>query len=557
MGSDDMRFDPVPNMDEDETSMPHLSDDDDDAEPPSVNRGKVFRAALFLALPILSVFGTQEAFPAVLALGCVGFTIDGLSVFRIKNRFMSLFVCITFLQTLVILYYDTGGPRRTVAEKGGFRVVTPDAVDKSITDMPWKGGAGLSVIITAHQESLVHLKKTIESIVATTNAEVLQDIVVVDDASSVVVTIAAMDLNAASVSVVRIVRNPTRQGVVRSKIIGAAAATGIVYMFMDAHMKPEVGWLSPILRLINTNYKRIVSPVLVNLNPDTWVNDVTATSSKMLFDWNFDLQWVDDLNDEVPVMSGGVFAVSKDWWENLGGYDQGFTEYGMENLEMSLRTWLCGGEIMLASESLIGHVFKEQFPYTVSEEALAMNKLRAVELWVDEEHKDPFYENHKEFRDGKNDFDFSTVDVIKKNLACQPFMSFVNRFYDVFQMHRLLPLPVYTISIGKKHCLDHEDGNLEVKACTGSERQEWAWIYGNGLYHPTLKRCIGIDNGKPGMPSLVRCKKGDSKQQWSLRNGHLLWGSWCLEVKGENATSGPVEFRTCGVQSAHWNMDVI
>lgn len=40
-----------------------------------------------------------------------------------------------------------------------------------------------------------------------------------------------------------------------------------------------------------------------------------------------------------------------------GKYDDGMLEWGGENLEQSMRMWMCGGEILVDRKSFIGHIF--------------------------------------------------------------------------------------------------------------------------------------------------------------------------------------------------------
>lgn len=44
-------------------------------------------------------------------------------------------------------------------------------------------------------------------------------------------------------------------------------------------------------------------------------------------------------------------------WEESGKYDPGMLEWGGENIEQSMRVWMCGGEIYVARDSLVGHIF--------------------------------------------------------------------------------------------------------------------------------------------------------------------------------------------------------
>jgi len=36
-------------------------------------------------------------------------------------------------------------------------------------------------------------------------------------------------------------------------------------------------------------------------------------------------------------MSGGMYAISRSWFHDLGGYDLGMNKWGAENLETSFR----------------------------------------------------------------------------------------------------------------------------------------------------------------------------------------------------------------------------
>ncbi len=37
----------------------------------------------------------------------------------------------------------------------------------------------------------------------------------------------------------------------------------------------------------------------------------------------------------------------KRYWDEVGGYDDGMKEWGGENIEQSLRVWMCGGELIV------------------------------------------------------------------------------------------------------------------------------------------------------------------------------------------------------------------
>merc|ERR1719321_1770578 len=114
--------------------------------------------------------------------------------------------------------------------------------------------------------------------------------------------------------------------------------------------------------------------------------------AKMMFDWGLDFNWFEDDNDLVPVASGGLLGITRRWWHESGEYDDTMQFWGGENIEQSFRVWLCGGEIFVARDSRIGHVFRKEFTYTLNVTEVQMNLIRTVETWLDG-YKPNFYES--------------------------------------------------------------------------------------------------------------------------------------------------------------------
>ncbi len=52
---------------------------------------------------------------------------------------------------------------------------------------------------------------------------------------------------------VKIFRNKKRLGLMRSRLVGADAATGETMTFLDAHIEATNGWLPPLLNEIKKN----------------------------------------------------------------------------------------------------------------------------------------------------------------------------------------------------------------------------------------------------------------------------------------------------------------
>lgn len=86
-------------------------------------------------------------------------------------------------------------------------------------------------------------------------------------------------------------------------------------------------------------------------------------------------------------MAGGLFSIDREYFYLIGSYDPGMKIWGGENLEMSFRIWMCGGTLEIVPCSRVGHVFREDTPYSFpgggSGKIVGHNTVRFVEVWLD------------------------------------------------------------------------------------------------------------------------------------------------------------------------------
>lgn len=230
------------------------------------------------------------------------------------------------------------------------------------------------------------------------------------------------------------VTSPTRLGLIRARLLGAKTATGEVLTFLDSHIECNLNWLEPILEPIGKDYRTVVTPVIDTIMAKTmehasWVQRVPAVGT---FGWTMDFGWKggvikpgDKVTDPVdsPTMAGGLFSISKKYFNEIGTYDEEMDGWGGENIEISFRIWQCGGLLVTAPCSHVGHIFRDTHPYTVPgasiHETFLRNSKRLAEVWMDD-YKEYFYNTRPQVR--KMGFGNITKRLnLRKELGCKPF----------------------------------------------------------------------------------------------------------------------------------------
>ncbi|XP_030569392.1 polypeptide N-acetylgalactosaminyltransferase 8 [Drosophila novamexicana] len=264
----------------------------------------------------------------------------------------------------------------------------------------------ISVIITQHNEQPSVLIRTLNSLRSRTPARLLREIILVDDGSDLKQEYLARILDVQFRGLVQQQRLPRQLGLMQARLAGAEKALSKVLVFLDAHVEVTRGWLEPLLAPLLENNKTCCTPVVDTIDYETFAYR-RGKPSRGFFDWDFNYVQLPLLKEEEqalpaphdnPIMNGGLFAIDRSWFFQLGGYDEGLRIWGAEQFELSLKIWLCGGRLLEVPCSRVGHLFRNggfhaQYMKTESgSKAVARNYRRVAEVWLDE-YKDKLYAN--------------------------------------------------------------------------------------------------------------------------------------------------------------------
>lgn len=353
----------------------------------------------------------------------------------------------------------------------------------------------LSVVLPCAGEGEYALK-TVRAVYETTPEPFLREIIVVDDGSTPPLGGGHLGEEVRERYRVRLIRHEETVGLIGAKKDGGDAATGDIVVFFDCHVAPQPGWHKSFLGLIGENYRRIVVPVITDLDVGTWRQRGGARGqAKCYLTWDADFKWFDSDDPYVPVLSGGLLGISKRWWNETGGYDAKMVGWGGENLDQSLRSWLCGGEIMMAKDAFVAHMWRvpsdprTMARYRVKPGAAGANRMRAAVAWFGDFSEKlssfPALASGRKASDGSPWYgDIENILEVKRRLKCRSFAWFLQRFKHVYEDGGLVPAETFVLkaaSSGK--CLTYVGppgtnptgyGLAALQPCSpGNERQRW------------------------------------------------------------------------------------
>lgn len=347
---------------------------------------------------------------------------------------------------------------------------------------------------------------------------------------------------------------------------------------------------------------------------------------KMAFQsWALDTAWVDDMTDHVPIMKGDALAMTRRWWLEVGPFESyQNTEAAMS--EYSVRSWLAGGEVQVARDSVLGSTRDVAFDAGLSDGEKLEDKVRFVEKWFSKNAKKRFYEStpgadgyrakheyadegpllvspaapgevktgqhekqsallpesaalveedpgsrvvlHQGKRIGAAKFkelqalvavspsdERALAKTARPFLECHGFAFYMDLFADEMVSQQMLTPKHYRIEapgVCEQCCVEGggRAPHYRVENCDAAKpEQQFYWYFGNGLRNVATRHCVDAAFAQQAghRPIAYPCMKVNRNQEFQLLHHKLMWGSWCLEGRGEGEKA--IQFEKCNAHT--------
>ncbi|XP_064614410.1 polypeptide N-acetylgalactosaminyltransferase 1-like isoform X2 [Liolophura sinensis] len=330
--------------------------------------------------------------------------------------------------------------------------------------------------------------------------------------------------------------------------------------------------LEPILFRIQENPSAILCPIPDAINASSLEYPSNGSIAVGGFSWSLNFTWItappigNDLNQpkqitdpiRSPTMAGGLFAASRVFFFEIGAYDPGMDVWGGENLEISFRTWMCGGSLEFIPCSRVGHIFRSSHPYTFpgNKDTHGINSMRLAEVWMDE-YKRLFYMHRRDLL-GQDFGDISGRLELRKRLNCKSFKWYLDNVYpekfipdENVHAWGMLRNPASNLCLDTLQKDEKTVFDMGLFSCQSgaSANQVLSWSLNNEIRRE--ESCLDAAGGDGSRVKLMPCHGAGGNQKWehdkidgTVKHENGL----CLD-RADQKSGGFVLLKTCSPNS--------
>ncbi|XP_075286424.1 polypeptide N-acetylgalactosaminyltransferase 5 [Opisthocomus hoazin] len=427
-------------------------------------------------------------------------------------------------------------------KEGNFNVYLSDLipVDRAVADTRPAGCSEqrvhddlptTTVIMCFVDEVWSTLLRSVHSVLSRSPPHLIEEVILVDDFSTKGYLKEKLDKYMSRFPKVKILHLKERHGLIRARLAGAEMARGAVLTFLDSHVECNVGWLEPLLERVRLHRAKVACPVIEVISDKDMSYMTVDNFQRGIFTWPMNFGWRQIPQEVIeknkiketdiircPVMAGGLFSIDKKYFFELGTYDPGLDVWGGENMELSFKVWMCGGEIEIVPCSRVGHIFRNDNPYSFPKDrvrTVERNLARVAEVWLDE-YKELFY-GHAYHLVLKNlDVGDLTQQIqLRKKLQCKSFRWYLENVYPDLEAP-LVKASGLLVNVATATCVTVENTTLALEACdVTKENQKFNYTWLRRIQHGEL--CVA-PAGAAGVLGLRRCPGGSRGLAWLHRS---------------------------------------
>lgn len=261
----------------------------------------------------------------------------------------------------------------------------------------------ISVIVPYYQTPAETLMRTLAALEGQTYPRDLFEVVIVDDGSD-----PPLERPISPALDVKVMHQKRRGfGIARARNTGAQAAAYDILLFLDSDMLPEMGWMAAHARWHHAVADALTAGFTAYVAVDgidaATIRHRSGSLNDLFAGRAVDPPWVEghmirtnDLTsrDDDPFwgMGGNNFGITKSFYHLIGGSDESFARWGMEDTELAYRAYTHGGLLVPARDAFAWHQGrrKEIGPDTESKRrSLLLQHGKASHLIAHRDYRDP------------------------------------------------------------------------------------------------------------------------------------------------------------------------
>ncbi|RIW39042.1 glycosyltransferase [Bacillus salacetis] len=178
------------------------------------------------------------------------------------------------------------------------------------------------------------------------------------------------------------VRRINTQGIgpANARNLGAQEASHDYLIFCDAHLTFENFWIDRLLFYLLAGHSDVVRPAIASMTDPHIVGYGQSLTENLKVKWNMRRKGL----FETAIIPGGCFMIPKRVFQDVGGFETGFSSWGHEDVEISIKLWLFGYRCHCDPNVKILHLFRTSHPYKVNFDDINYNQLRMAYLHFSE-----------------------------------------------------------------------------------------------------------------------------------------------------------------------------